>query len=51
MLLLIHPKTGTAVMCRPGEGKLARDLILDGFEPVGPRGQAAAARIRARSES
>lgn len=48
-LLLIHPTEGTAIICGKGEGALARALILDGFEPVGPRGQAAAAAIRANA--
>lgn len=46
VLLLIHPTTGTAITIRKGEGRLARALILDGFNPVGPRGQAAAKIIR-----
>ena len=47
ILLLIHPSTGDVQSIRKGEGAVARALILDGYEPVGPRGQAAAAKIRA----
>lgn len=49
MLLLIHPTTGSVIACRKGEGDVARALILDGFEPVGPRGQQAARKLRAAS--
>lgn len=45
-LLLIHPQTGLAIMATTGEGRLARALILAGYEPVGPKGQAAAKVIR-----
>ena len=45
-LLLIHPKTAAVFMAGKGDGAIARHLILDGYEPVGPRGKAAAATIR-----
>lgn len=48
LLLVVHP-TGDVVACRRGEGALACQLILDGYEPVGLRGQAAAASIRAEA--
>jgi hypothetical protein len=51
ILLLIHPQTDDVVACHKGEGALARGLILDGYEPVGPRGKEAAAKIRANSEA
>ena len=51
ILLLIHPQTDDVVACKKGEGALARSLILDGYEPVGPRGKAAAAKIRATGEA
>lgn len=50
VLLLIHPQSGQAIACQRGEGKLARALILDGFNPIGPRGQAAAKAIRAAAQ-
>lgn len=49
VLAMIHPATGDLMICRPGEGRLARALILEGYNPIGPRGQAAAARIRAEA--
>lgn len=51
MLLLIHPKTGDVATFRKGEGHLAQAYILEGYEPVGPRGQAAAKIIRDRATS
>ena len=45
-LLLIHPATGDTFMAREGEGPTVRALILDGYQPIGPKGQAAAAVIR-----
>ena len=45
-LLLIHPDTADVVVCRAGEGSLARGLILDGYKPIGPKGREAAKRIR-----
>jgi hypothetical protein len=47
LLLLIHPETGDVVSIKPGDGALARALILDGYNPIGPKGLAAAAAIRA----
>lgn len=47
ILLLIHPTTGDVVALKKGEGGLFRPLVLDGYEPVGPRGKAAAEKIRA----
>lgn len=47
VLVMIHPKTGDMFVAGPGEGALARALILEGYNPIGPRGQAAAAKIRA----
>lgn len=46
-LALIHPVTGDFIICTKGEGVLARALILAGYEPIGPKGQAAARLIRA----
>lgn len=48
-LLLIHPETADVVICRVGEGSLARGLIIDGYNPIGPKGKAAAKRIRETS--
>jgi hypothetical protein len=45
-LLLIHPKTADVFMARKGDGRIVRHLILDGYEPIGPKGQAAAKLIR-----
>lgn len=46
VLLLIHPATGDVCICRPGEGRMGRHMILDGYNPIGPHGKAAAAVIR-----
>ena len=46
MLLLIHPVTGDVFAADKGDGDIARYLILDGYNPVGPKGQAAAKKIR-----
>lgn len=50
MIMLIHPETGDVqVIRRSDTNKMAtfRDLVLDGYNPVGPRGQDLASRIRA----
>lgn len=49
LLVLIHPKTGDLFAARKGDGPLARALILDGYNPIGPRGKAAADIIRAQA--
>lgn len=46
LLVLIHPRTGDMFVARPGDGHIARSLILEGYNPIGPRGQAAAKVIR-----
>ena len=46
LLVLIHPTTGDVFAAHPGDGNLAYALILEGYEPIGPQGQAAAARVR-----
>lgn len=46
VLVMIHPKTGDMFVARHGDGALARSLVLEGYEPIGPRGKAAAQRIR-----
>jgi len=47
ILLLIHPVTADVVVYHRGEGLLAKALILEGYNPIGPRGLAAAKIIRA----
>lgn len=51
ILLLIHPQTGDAIAIHKGEGVIGRQAILDGYEPIGPNGKLAAAKIRARAEA
>ena len=46
LLVLIHPTTGDTFIARRGEGNLAYQAILDGYEPIGPQGQALAAKMR-----
>jgi len=45
MMLLINPRNGDAVNATTAAE--FRALVLDGFKPIGPNGQAAAARILA----
>ncbi len=51
VLLLIHPQTGDVFMAKKGEGRLARHLILEGYNPIGPRGQEAARKIREQAKA
>lgn len=49
MVMLIHPDTGDVqVIVRSDENKMEtfRYLVLNGYNPVGPNGQALAARLR-----
>jgi hypothetical protein len=48
---MIHPQTGDMLVARQGEGQLARAAILDGYNPIGPRGTAAARLIRQQAEA
>lgn len=45
MIMLVHPTTGV-VQTAPNYGFGFRDLVLDGFEPVGPNAKAAAQQVR-----
>ena len=51
VLVLIHPETADVFVARKGDGLVARALILDGYNPIGPRGQAAAALIRQQAKN
>ena len=47
MILLIHSITGAVASIGRGEAVLFKALVLDGYRPVGPRGQVLAAKILA----
>lgn len=51
ILLLVHPHTGDVMSIKKGEGAIGRQAIRDGYEPIGPKGKEAAAKIRATSQA
>lgn len=50
ILLLIHPHTGDVISVHKGEGDIGRAAILNGYNPIGPKGQDAAEKIRAAAQ-
>lgn len=48
MILLVNPETGGAIGVSPGDRELFCGLVLGGWQPVGPKGQVIAARVRAK---